>query len=356
MTERARPGGTPMSMPTAGPSCRRASAIAAALRGVVRERGFRRGRGRDPAGLARQRGASARLRDASCIGAGRRAGAALPAHLAGIRLQEAAGGRRDADLRLRPRLPQPRARRRCTIPNSPCSNGTGPASPTSALMRGLRRLWRWRPRPRARAASPFAAAMADPFAEPERLTVAEAFDAPRRHRPPGDARSRRHDRSRRARGEPQRGRHPRRRRTTPGPTSSAACWSSRSSRISASAGRPSSTNTRSREAALARPKPDDPRVAERFELYACGVELANAFGELTDPAEQRRRFEAEMAEKAARLRRALSDRRGLPGGAGARCRQASGIALGFDRLVMLATGAAPHRAGDLDAGVAGERR
>ncbi|KAB2857787.1 MAG: EF-P lysine aminoacylase GenX, partial [Bauldia sp.] len=52
------------------------------------------------------------------------------------------------------------------------------------------------------------------------------------------------------------------------------------------------------EAALARPKPDDPRVAERFELYVCGVEVANGFGELTDPAEQRRRFEAEMAEKA----------------------------------------------------------
>ncbi len=52
------------------------------------------------------------------------------------------------------------------------------------------------------------------------------------------------------------------------------------------------------EAALARRSPKDARVAERFELYACGVELANAFGELTDAAEQRRRFEMEMAEKA----------------------------------------------------------
>ncbi len=51
------------------------------------------------------------------------------------------------------------------------------------------------------------------------------------------------------------------------------------------------------EAALARPTPDDPRTAERFELYACGVELANGFGELTNPAEQRRRFQAEMDEK-----------------------------------------------------------
>ena len=50
-------------------------------------------------------------------------------------------------------------------------------------------------------------------------------------------------------------------------------------------------------AALARPKPGSDKVAERFELYACGVELANAFGELTDVAEQRRRFEAAMAEK-----------------------------------------------------------
>ncbi len=49
--------------------------------------------------------------------------------------------------------------------------------------------------------------------------------------------------------------------------------------------------------ALARPSPKDPRVAERFELYACGVELANGFGELNDGVEQRRRLEREMAEK-----------------------------------------------------------
>ena len=92
------------------------------------------------------------------------------------------------------------------------------------------------------------------------------------------------------------------------------------------------------EAALARPSPADPRVAERFELYACGVELANAFGELTDPAEQRRRFEAEMAEKA----RVYGERYPLDEEfleALAIMPEASGIALGFDRLVMLATGA-----------------
>jgi len=92
------------------------------------------------------------------------------------------------------------------------------------------------------------------------------------------------------------------------------------------------------EAALARPKPGDPRVAERFELYACGVELANAFGELTDAAEQRRRFEAEMAEKA----RIYGERYPIDEdflAALAQMPQACGCALGFDRLVMLAAGA-----------------
>ena len=92
------------------------------------------------------------------------------------------------------------------------------------------------------------------------------------------------------------------------------------------------------EAALARPKPGHPKVAERFELYACGVELANAFAELTDPVEQRRRFDAEMDEKM----RVYGERYPIDEdflSALAQMPPACGAALGFDRLVMLATGA-----------------
>jgi elongation factor P--(R)-beta-lysine ligase len=92
------------------------------------------------------------------------------------------------------------------------------------------------------------------------------------------------------------------------------------------------------EAALARRTADDPRVAERFEIYACGVELANGFGELTDAVEQRRRFALEMDEK----QRLYGERypidedllSALP-----LMPETSGVALGFDRLVMLAVGA-----------------
>jgi lysyl-tRNA synthetase class 2 len=92
------------------------------------------------------------------------------------------------------------------------------------------------------------------------------------------------------------------------------------------------------EAALARAKSSDPRVAERFEVYACGVELANGFGELTDAAEQRRRFTSAMDEKARRYgERYPLDEEFL--GAVAAMPEASGVALGFDRLVMLAGGA-----------------
>ncbi len=92
------------------------------------------------------------------------------------------------------------------------------------------------------------------------------------------------------------------------------------------------------EAALARPCPHDPRLAERFELYACGVELANAFGELTDAAEQKRRFEQEMAHKQRIYGETYPIDEELIA-ALAHMPPASGAALGIDRLVMLAVGA-----------------
>ncbi len=94
------------------------------------------------------------------------------------------------------------------------------------------------------------------------------------------------------------------------------------------------------EAALARACAHDQRVAERFELYVRGVELANGFGELTDAAEQRRRFEAEMAEKERRYGERYPIDEDLLA-ALPHMPPSSGVAMGFDRLVMLATGA-PH--------------
>jgi len=91
-------------------------------------------------------------------------------------------------------------------------------------------------------------------------------------------------------------------------------------------------------AALARAKPEDRRLAERFELYVCGLELANAFGELTDAEEQRQRFAADREKRRARYGEAYPvDEDFLA--ALAEMPPAAGIALGFDRLVMLAAGA-----------------
>jgi len=89
---------------------------------------------------------------------------------------------------------------------------------------------------------------------------------------------------------------------------------------------------------LARPKPSDPRVAERFEVYLCGVEIANGFGELNDAKEQRRRLAAQMAEK----ERIYRERYPIDEDFISAVRTMSpacGVALGLDRLVMLVTGA-----------------
>jgi elongation factor P--(R)-beta-lysine ligase len=92
------------------------------------------------------------------------------------------------------------------------------------------------------------------------------------------------------------------------------------------------------EAALAETSPDDSRIAERFELYCCGVELANAFHELRDDVEQRRRFEADMAEQRRIYGTSCPIDEDFLAALGA-MPDACGAALGFDRLVMLATGA-----------------
>jgi elongation factor P--(R)-beta-lysine ligase len=92
-------------------------------------------------------------------------------------------------------------------------------------------------------------------------------------------------------------------------------------------------------AALSRPKPSDPRYAERFEVYVCGVELANGFSELTDAAEQRTRYAAEMAAKQTLYGETYPVDEDFLAALEYGMPECAGIALGLDRLVMLATGA-----------------
>ena len=177
---------------------------------------------------------------------------------------------------------------------------------------------------------------ADPYAAPERLTVADAFTTFAGIDLLATLTSGEPDRDALANAA-RRGRHPgRRRRHLVG-------------RVQPRAGRADRAEARPRTRHAARPlsaagggaglsPTADPRLAKRFELYACGVELANGFAELTDAQEQRRRFEEAMAER----RRRYGEQYPIDDdflAALAQMPPASGIALGFDRLVMLATGA-----------------
>jgi lysyl-tRNA synthetase class 2 len=177
---------------------------------------------------------------------------------------------------------------------------------------------------------------ADPFAMPERISVADAFA---RHAGI-DLLATIHD------GEPDRAALAAQARMAGIKFAGADGWSDIFSRVLVERVEPHLGNGRATvlmeypraEAALARAKPGEPSVAERFELFVCGVELANGFGELTDPLEQRRRLEAEMTKKLKLYgERYPIDEEFLA--ALALMPPACGCALGFDRLVMLATGA-----------------
>jgi lysyl-tRNA synthetase class 2 len=181
----------------------------------------------------------------------------------------------------------------------------------------------------------FRGSIADPFAEPELLTVAAAFERFAGIDLLATVTDGRGDRARLAAAAGQRV------RITEDDT-----WSDIFSKVLVEHVEPNLGQGRLTllfeypvpESALARAKPSDPRVAERFEIYACGVELANGFGELTDAEEQRRRFTLAMDEKQRRYgERYPLDEDFLAAVAG--MPEASGVALGFDRLVMLASGA-----------------
>jgi lysyl-tRNA synthetase class 2 len=181
----------------------------------------------------------------------------------------------------------------------------------------------------------FRGKIADPFAEPERVTVAAAFERFAGIDLLASVADGKGDRDRLAAAARQRVR-----------ISDDDTWSDIFSKVLIEHVEPHLGQGRltvlfeypAPESALARAKPSDSRVAERFEVYACGVELANGFGELTDPREQRLRFAAAMEEKQRRYgERYPLDEDFLD--ALAAMPEASGVALGFDRLVMLAGGA-----------------
>ena len=268
-------------------------------------------------------------------GAGRDA---LSPHLAGIRRQEIAGGGRDAGSSNSPASSATANAPACMRRNSPCWNGTGRGEDVDRVMADTLALVRRaaadrRTTRRCAIATGSAIPLPRPSGSPSPTPSASMPGSScwTRWTTTGGATA---TCSRRGPSAPA----SRSRRTTAGRIFSPRCWPPPSNRRLGLERLTLLTEYPRQEAALARPKPSDPRLSERFELYACGVELANGFGELTDPAEQRARFEAEMDEK----QRIHGERYPLDEdflAALAQMPPASGVALGFDRLVMLAAGA-----------------
>ena len=280
---------------------------------------------------------------------GRRSAAALSAHLAGIRLQEAAGRRRDAHLQLRTRVPQPRARRRCTIPNSPCSNGIGQSEPYEALMGDCAALLALA----AKAGRRDALALARPRGRSVRR--ARTAERRRRLRAPSPASTCWPTLDGAMMADARRACAPRRRRRRA--RRAGRTWSDIFSRVVVEkiepqarhrARRQCCTNIRSREAALARPKPPIRASPSASSSMPAASSSPTPSASSPTPPSSAGASRPRWTEKAARLWRALPDRRGFSRRARAHAagerHRARVRPLGHAR-----NGRGSHRAGDLDA-------
>ena len=232
----------------------------------------------------------------------------------------------------------------CICPNSPCSNGTGHDANYDAVMADTIVVIAHAAQATGIGQFSFRGRVADPFADPELMTVAAAFERFAGFDLLASVADGSGDRDALAAAAGQRVR-----------ISDDDTWSDIFSKVLVEHVEPHLGQGRltilfeypAPEAALARVKPGDPRVAERFEVYACGVELANGFGELTDAREQRLRFTRAMDEKQRRYgERYPLDEEFLA--AMAVMPQASGVALGFDRHGDVCKRCAQDRSGGLD--------